>query len=319
MAGLNNILAAIRDTNTNITGQITIIDEHLDTLLKQGKRILDYIQTHPISPLQLDEILKHVTEFRAKIMQNLNGTPAKLQEVTRVFDEILRILSPNGNITPSPTSNTMPNTQTPTAKENVLELINTLDESPLRSNNTTNTQRIVNIKEAIKAVKTFLENDKNVVNKGLLEYLDQRYMFEGIVLQSFFGEMATKHKPVLKLLVDLAGLSLEEFAEKIKKPTTMFNKVDVSVRFDILTAVSVVAAEEKYKNQNKILNPPFKELHDQLGIQQTQEGGRRTMRKNRMGCGCGVKFAGGSRRSLKKVKAVKNKKKQKTVKQKQKR
>lgn len=326
MAGLANILTAIQHTNKSISEEIagkrSRLDLNLELFIVQGQHVLDYLKNSTLSPTekqklldqiqqfdkQKDDIYNHILQISRNKSIKSNFTSENFEKVTALFKKIAYILDPK---------------QLSEEKEHVLEIINALDDSNKASNKTTNIERVTKIDEAIKAVKGFLESDTNVVNKGLLEYLNQRYMFQGIAFKSFFGEMATKHKPVLKFLVDLAGLSLEDFAEKIKKPTTMFNKVekpnklDVSVRFDILTAVSAVAAVAA-KEQKTILKSPFEELEKQLRIQQTQEGGHYTMRKNRMGCGCGVKFAGGSRRTLKKVKAVKQKNKQKTVKQKQK-
>lgn len=159
--------------------------------------------------------------------------------------------------------------------ETVLAKINAIPDSNIRINN----NHLTKIKEAINAVRVFLQVQTEI-NDGLLQYTDIRYKIKEA--SSLIGEMRTKHKPVLKYIVSLAG-DLAHFTEKIKGSIGIFYKSDIQVRIDILTAVIANLPEENYELKG-YLNMLYEE-------RQKQSGGKRNTR-----CGCGLK---GGRRARK--------------------
>lgn len=174
--------------------------------------------------------------------------------------------------------------------EQVLAKINAIPDSKSATTNNAKT-RVQNIVEAINAVKVFLQQMPNEISNGLLDYIDQRYRVDP---RSLIGEMGTKHKPVLKYIVSLAG-DLASFKEKIQRPIGIFPKSDLSVqtksdlhvRIDILTAVIAKLPEEKTTEELKKYLSHLQDEYQTLA----QSGGKRKTR-----CGCGLK---GGRRTRK--------------------
>jgi len=156
-------------------------------------------------------------------------------------------------------------------KRSVLSTLNTIPDS----NTVINDTHVTQVKEAIEATRALLQaNAKDPIHAGLLEYVNQRYS-QSQNTRSFIGEMATKHKPVLKYIVSLAG-DLPSFTEGIKRPIGIFPKSDIRVRIDILTSVIAMLPEENRGELKDYLNTLYEES-------QKQSGGRR-----KTGCGCGV-------------------------------
>ena len=161
--------------------------------------------------------------------------------------------------------------------ETVLAKINVIPNSKSASTNNAKI-RVQNIVEAIQAVRVFLQQMPTEINDGLLEYIDQRYTVDP---RSLIGEMGTKHKPVLKYIVSLAG-DFAHFTERIQRPIGIFPKSDIQVRIDILTAVIATLPEENRTELIEYMNSLYRVK---------QSGGKRKTR-----CGCGLK---GGRRTRK--------------------
>jgi len=156
-------------------------------------------------------------------------------------------------------------------KRSVLSTLNTIPDS----NTVINDTHVTQVREAIEATRGLLQaNAQDPIHAGLLEYVNQRYS-QSQNTRSFIGEMATKHKPVLKYIVSLAS-DLASFTEGIKRPIGIFPKSDIRVRIDILTSVIATLPEENRAELKGYLNTLYEES-------QKQSGGRR-----KTGCGCGV-------------------------------
>ena len=192
--------------------------------------------------------------------------------------------------------------------EQVLAKINAIPDSKSATTNNAK-KRVQNIVEAIQAVQVFLKQMPNEISNGLLDYIDQRYRVDprsliGVDPRSLISEMGTKHKPVLKYIVSLAG-DLASFTKGIKRPTGIFpksdlsvqTKSDLSVRIDILTAVIAKLPEEKTTEELKNYLFSLQDEYQTLA----QSGGKRKTR-----CGCGLK---GGRRTRKAKRATRTIKK----------
>ena len=298
------LLATIDKANTNISSKLGTLDTHITAIIKAGNTLLRKIKSGTLLPDQIAQIRGKLNSLRESTLANIGSKNARISEVETVFNELLGE-SERKNVlsTPNVPTATVPNrknllnygnvgdlfSSAPEAqpynvargvpnrinkeaqKRSVLSTLNTIPDS----NTVINDTHVTQVREAIEATRGLLQaNAQDPIHAGLLEYVNQRYS-QSQNTRSFIGEMATKHKPVLKYIVSLAS-DLASFTEGIKRPIGIFPKSDIRVRIDILTSVIATLPEENRAELKGYLNTLYEES-------QKQSGGRR-----KTGCGCGV-------------------------------
>ena len=285
-----------------------------------AKDRLERILNNPLTKFKIEiqqpefpDYIKHGSQFmgdpRIRNEDPKNITRRKFSEdawtnLTNYFIELDTKLNPSAK---KPLNIFEPSNPLIINADLVLQNINEIPDSTTRLSS----DQDIKIKDAITSLKTLLEqtdSSKNKINAGLLDYVNTRYNNPP---NSYIGEMANKHKPVLKYIVSLTNKTIDEFKDKILTPIGIFTKSDIRVRNDILiSVVSKLTPEEKTEYELNDTNTTITQIQNNM---QLQQGGRyKNTRKNRMACGCGIKFGG--RRTLKKGKS-KSKNKRKSKKQ----
>ena len=282
------LLEKIRTANTNISNRLGRLDEHIHAIIQAGEEILRKIRSGGLNDLQITEIREKLEDLRLKTMRNINAKNGRIEEIERIFTELLAAVSPNGQqeeeeeeeeALPTPATSPFEPAITLLTKESVklnLQTIPDENKLPVNRNNSRKIAHLKTITDGIDSLKTFLQQDlTNPINRGLLAYVDTYYT--GKPPQTLVGAMVTKHKPILLYILSLANTTVPDFITGIQVKIPIFDKSDISARKDILGLV-IAEFPEGQKTQFEVV---------QTGIMaELEAAAQRGGYKSR--CGCGI-------------------------------
>jgi hypothetical protein len=299
------LLENIRTANTNISNRLGRLDEHIHAIIQAGEEILRKIRSGGLNDLQITEIREKLEDLRVKTMRNINAKNGRIEEIERIFAELLAAVSPNGQqeeeeeeeeeeVLPTPATSPFEPANTLLTKDSVklnLQAIPDVDRLPVSANNSGKIAHLKTITDGIDSLKTFLQQDlTNPINRGLLAYVDTYYT--GKPPQTLVGAMVTKHKPILLYILSLANTTVPDFIAGIQVKIPIFDKSDISARKDILGLV-IAEFPEGQKTQFEVV---------QTGIMaELEAAAQRGGYKSRCGCGIPARrtLRGGRRRKTK--------------------
>ena len=297
------LLEKIRTANTNISNRLGRLDEHIHAIIQAGEEILRKIRSGGLNDLQITEIREKLEDLRLKTMRNINAKNGRIEEIERIFTELLAAVSPNGQqeeeeeeeeALPTPATSPFEPAITLLTKESVklnLQTIPDENKLPVNANNSRKIAHLKTITDGIDSLKSFLrQNETNPINRGLLAYVDTYYT--GKPPQTLVGAMVTKHKPILLYILSLANTTVPDFITGIQVKIPIFDKSDISARKDILGLV-IAEFPEGQKTQFEVV---------QTGIMaELEAAAQRGGYKSRCGCGIPARRTsrGGRRRKTK--------------------
>jgi len=330
MASVEQLIEKIQEANTNISGRLGRLDQHITNIIRSAQELLMKIRSGKLTPDQTSLIRERLEQLRTTTLRNINAKNSRITEIDKIFTEILKYLSPNGTIAQmngAPANTILPEIaeipESPTIAESPKNAESpTIAESP--QSNLVNSIRKDDVKDTllaipddttrvgkyqtdaiIKGIETlvnYLKQTESPINNGLLKYLNDIYAEKEP--QSLVGAIKAKHKPVLLYILSLANTTPDEFLELIQRPITNPLGEPIYPRSDLQTRVAILNVVKNIPEfpDNEQSQAVYSSLNTQLG----QQGGKRN-RKTRMGCGCGVKLGGRRNRKTRKQKTRKQK------------